>query len=96
MVLTAKMETKDCRELLEIKGVQEEGVTKDPKETKEKEGTWASEVIRVTQDGTASREDPKENLETSGPWVSLGEMGCLEVLESPEKAAALAEGDQQD
>lgn len=95
MVLTVKMETKDCLVFLERKGMQEEGVTKDPKETKEKEGMLGSEVTRVTQDRTASREDPKEKPETSAPWVSLGQMGCLARLENPGKAVALAEGDQQ-
>lgn len=91
-----KMETRDCPVLLERKGIWEEGVTKDLKGTKEREGTWGSEVTRVTQDRTASREDPKEKPEISAPWVSLGEMGCLEVLESPGKAVALAEGDPQE
>lgn len=90
-----KMATKDCPVLLERKGVQEEGVTKDPKETKERGVMSGSEATRAIQDRTASREEPKERPETSAPWVSLGEMGCLEGLENPGKAVALAEGDQQ-
>lgn len=91
-----KTETKDCPGLPERKGIRAEGVTKDLKGSKEREETLAFEVTRVTQDGTVSREDLKEKLETSAPWVSLGETGCLEVLETPGRKVALAEGDQQE
>lgn len=96
MVLTVKMEIKDCLVLLERKGILGEGVTKVLKETEEKEETLESEVTRVTRDGTASSEDPKEKRETSAPWVSPGAMDYLEVLESPGRTVALAEGGQQE
>lgn len=91
-----KMATKGCPALLERKGVQEGGVTKDPKVTKGREVMSGSEATRAIQDRTASREEPKEKPETSAPWVSLGETGCLEGLENLGRAVALAEGDQQE
>lgn len=96
MVSTVKTETKDCLVLLERKGIPVEGVTKDLKGKKEREGTLEFEVTRVTQDGTVSREDPKEKLETLVPWVSQGETGYLEGLEKPGRTVALAEGDPRE
>lgn len=95
-VLTVKTETKECPALPEKRGCPGDGVTKDLKETEEREETLGLEVTRVTRDGTASREDPKERSETSGPWVSLGETGCLGALENPGRMAALAGGDQRE
>lgn len=96
MVSTVKMETKDCLVPRERKGIPAEGVTKDLKGKKEREGTLEFEVTRVTRDGTVSREDPKEKPETLAPWVSLGEMGYLEGLEKPGRTVASAEGDPRE
>ena len=84
MVWMVKRETRGCLVLLEKRGVLEEGVTKDPKETKAREEMSGFEVTRVTQDGTASREDPKERRETSAPWVSQAEMASLAAQETLE------------
>lgn len=96
MVLMVKMETKDCLVLPERKGIPGGGVIKALMDAKEKGEMLEFEATRVNQDGTTSREDPKERRETLGPWVSLGEMGRLEGLENPGRAAALGEGDQQE
>lgn len=91
-----KRETRGCLVLLEKRGVLEEGVTKDPKETKAREEMWGFEVTRVTQDGTASREDPKERRVTSAPWVSQEEMVSPAVQETLAKTVALAGGGLQE
>lgn len=91
-----KMETRGCLVHLEKRGVLEEGVTKDPKETKEREEMLGFEVTRVTQDGTANREDPKERRVTSAPWVSQAEMVSQEDQETLARMVALDEGDLQD
>lgn len=96
MVSMGKTETRGCQVLLERRGAQGDGVTKDPRGTKEKEETWGSVETRVNQDGTASREDPKERPVTSALWVSQGEMAYQEVQEKLGKTAALAEGDLQE
>lgn len=93
---TGKMETRGCRVLLERRGAQGDGVTKDLRGTREKEETWGSVATRVKQDGTASREDPKARPVTSALWVSQGEMAYQEVQEKLGKTAALAEGDPQE
>lgn len=96
MVWMAKRETRGYLVHLEKRGVLEEGVTKDPKETKEREAMLELEVTRVTQDGTVSREDPKERRVTSAPWVFQAEMASREGQEIPGRMVALAEGDLQE
>lgn len=96
MVWMVKRETRGCLVHLEKRGVLEEGVTKDPKETKAREEMSGFEVTRVTQDGTASREDPKERQETSAPWVSQAEMASLAAQETLGRMVALAEGALQE
>lgn len=91
-----KRETRGCLVHLVKRGVLEEGVTKDPKETKAREEMWGFEVTRVTQDGTASREDPKERRATSAPWVSQAETVSPAVQETLGKTVALAEGGLQE
>lgn len=95
-VWMVKRETRGYLVHLEKRGVLEEGVTKDPKETKEREEMLEFEVTRVTQDGTASREDPKESPVTLAPWVSRAEMASQEGQEIPGRMVALAEGDLQE
>lgn len=96
MVWMVKRETRGCLVHLEKRGVLEEGVTKDPKEKKEREEMLEFEVTRVTPDETASREDPKERQATSDPWVSQAEMASLEAQETLERMVASAEGDLQE
>lgn len=91
-----RKETKGCLVLQERRGTQEEGGTKDPKETEEKEEMLGSEVTRVTQDGTASSEEPKERRVTSAPWASQAETVHQEGQEIPGRMVALAEGDLQE
>ncbi|KAB1278467.1 Collagen alpha-3 chain [Camelus dromedarius] len=83
-----------------LDGLDGEDGDKGPKGDKGERGDMGIRGDPGDSGQDSQQRGPKGETGDIGPMVqcsvSLGEMGCLEVLESPGKAVALAEGDPQE